>query len=58
MRDQQFLLEYVQSCTNGSLGSADCGPIWQLSVIAALLLASIMTLVVLRLRSRRQAGTA
>jgi hypothetical protein len=54
MRDQQFLLEYLRSCTDGSLRSIDCGPVWQVSVIAVLLLAAIVTLLVLRLRSRQQ----
>ena len=50
MGNQGFVLAYVQSCTNGTLGMAECGPIWQLGVIAALLLVAIIALAALRLR--------
>jgi hypothetical protein len=48
----KFVVTYVQSCTSGLLGPSECGPIWQLLVIGALLLAAITALLVLRLRSR------
>jgi hypothetical protein len=41
----------VRSCTVGALGVSDCGPVWQLGIIAAFLAAAIVTLVVLRLRA-------
>jgi hypothetical protein len=47
---QGILISYVESCTNGSLGMSECGPIWQLGVIAALLFAAIATLAVLQFR--------
>jgi len=51
MGDRGIIVEYVRSCTTGALGVSDCGPVWQLGVIAALLTAAILTLVVLRLRA-------
>jgi hypothetical protein len=30
---------------------SDCGPVWQLGIIAAFLMAAIMALVILRLRA-------
>ena len=51
MGDRGIIVEYVRSCTAGSLGVSDCGPVWQLSIIAAFLVAAITTLVVLRLRA-------
>jgi hypothetical protein len=50
MSNQGFVLAYVQSCTAGDLGMAECGPVWQLAVIAALLFAAIMTLALLQVR--------
>lgn len=51
MRNTEFVLHYVQTCASGKLGVSDCGPVWQFSVIVALLLIAIITLVVLRLRA-------
>lgn len=50
MGDQGLVLAYVQACAGGTLGASECGPIWQLGVIAALLVAAILTLAVLQLR--------
>jgi hypothetical protein len=57
MSNQGFVLAYVQSCTAGDLGMAECGPVWQLGIIAALLLTAIVTLALLRLR-RPQSSSA
>jgi len=46
-------MEYLRSCTVGSLRMSDCGPVWQLGIIAAFLVAAIVTLVILRLRASR-----
>ena len=51
MGDGGFIMEYVRSCTAGALGLADCGPVWQLATLAALLVFAIVTLIVLRLRA-------
>jgi hypothetical protein len=50
MSNQGFVLAYVKSCTVGDLGMAECGPVWQLTVIAALLFIAIMTLALLQVR--------
>ncbi len=51
MNNTDFIVTYVQTCASGKLGVSDCRPVWQLSVIAALLLIAIVTLLVLRLRA-------
>ena len=55
MGDRGNIVEYVRSCTAGALRVSDCGPVWQLGIIAALLAAAIVTLVVLRLRAAARA---
>jgi hypothetical protein len=56
MRDLNFILAYAQSCAGGKLPLSDCGPAWQLLVIAVLLVLAVSTLAVLRLRSGMQAS--
>jgi len=56
--DRGIIIEYVRSCTAGALGMSDCGPVWQLGVIAAFLVIAITALVVLRLRAIAQARSA
>jgi hypothetical protein len=51
MNSIAFVSWYLRGCLSGSFASSDCGPIWQLGVIAAFLLAAILALVVLRLRA-------
>lgn len=51
MGTQNFILHFIQSCVSGRLGLSDCGPIWQLGVIAVFLLVAVITLAVLRMRS-------
>lgn len=58
MNNLTFLMNYVQSCMAGKFPAADCGAVWHLIVIAALLLAAIVTLVVLRVRARPQTSNA
>jgi hypothetical protein len=58
MGDRGIVIEYVKSCTAGALGMSDCGPVWQLGVIAAFLVIAVATLVVLRLRAVAQARSA
>ncbi len=58
MGTQNLILSYIQSCTSGRLGMSDCGPIWQLGVIAALLLIAVVALLVMRLRARSEAQEA
>jgi hypothetical protein len=54
MGNLDFVVTYVHSCTDGMLGPGDCGPVWQLGVIAGLLVLAVGALVVLRLRARLQ----
>jgi len=58
MGDRGIVMEYVRSCTAGTLGMSDCGPVWQLGVIAAFLVIAVATLVVLRLRAVAQVRSA
>jgi hypothetical protein len=55
MGDRGIVIEYVRSCTAGSLGMSDCGPVWQLGIIVAFLVVAIATLLVLRLRATARA---
>jgi hypothetical protein len=52
MNTSNFILSYVQSCASGRLALSDCGPIWQMGIIAVLLLAAVITLAALRFRPR------
>jgi len=54
MGTQNLILSYIQACTSGRLGMSDCGPIWQLGVIAALLLIAVIALLAMRFRSRAE----
>jgi hypothetical protein len=51
-------VSYVQSCTAGTLGPSECGPIWQLLFIGVLLLIAVVALLVIRLRARPSLGNA
>ena len=51
MGDKAIIIEYVRSCTAGPLGISDCGPVWQMSLIAACLVVAIVTLLILRLHA-------
>lgn len=53
-----FIVVYAQSCAGGKLPLSECGPAWQLLIIAMLLLLAISTLVVLRFRSGTQTVAA
>jgi hypothetical protein len=52
MGGDNFILTYVQACTSGNLSFSDCGPIWQLGIIAALLVVAAICLIALRIRPR------
>ena len=51
MGDRGIIIEFVSFCTAGGLSISDCGPVWQLSVIAALLVVAVTALVILRVRA-------
>jgi hypothetical protein len=50
MASGNFVLDFVQSCFSGKLGFSDCGPVWQMAVIAGLIVAAILFLILLRVR--------
>jgi hypothetical protein len=50
MSSDHFVVTYVQVCASGKLPLTECGPVWQIAIIAGLLTCAIMALVVLRLR--------
>ena len=51
-------MELVDACASGRVGSSECGPVWQLGVIMALLVVMTTLLLVLRLRARLLADRA
>jgi maltodextrin utilization protein YvdJ len=55
MGGQNFIVSYIKACTSGKLAFSECGPVWQLFVIAAFLVAAVAVLLVLRMRSRAHA---
>jgi len=55
MNNANFVATYVQACTGGRLALTECGPVWQLGVIAVLLVAAIAFLVGLRLYGHTEA---
>ena len=52
MSNQNFVLTYIQACTGGKLGFSECGPIWQLGIIAVILTSLIAVLIAFRIRAR------
>jgi hypothetical protein len=50
MGEQHFIISYMRACASHALPGAECGPVWQLSIIAALVALAVMALIVLRLR--------
>ncbi len=56
MGSENFILSYVHACTVGKLTLMDCGPVWQLGIIATMLTAAIMSLAILRMLPRKQSA--
>jgi hypothetical protein len=56
MGSGNFILSYVHACAAGKLALADCGPVWQLGIIAAILTAAIMSLAILRMLPQKQSA--
>ena len=54
MTNQAFVISYIKSCASGTLKMGECGPVWQVAVILALLTAAIGALVFLRLVAGRR----
>ncbi len=57
MAGQNFVFAFMEACFSGKLTSGDCGPVWQIGVIALLLVMAVAALLVLRLRSDPQSAT-
>ena len=51
MNNTDFIVTYVQTCASGKLGLSDCGPVWQLGVIAVFLVIAVVTLAAMRFRA-------
>lgn len=51
MSSKALVLGYVAACTGGNLPLPECGPVWQLGIIAALLAAAVLSLVALRVHA-------
>lgn len=58
MNSQNFIVSYIQYCSSGGLTRSECGPMWQMMVIAAVLVLAIITLIVLRFYSGARSGQA
>jgi H+/Cl- antiporter ClcA len=56
MSGQHFVLAYLQACAGGKLPISECGPVWQLLVIAMLLAVAVAALLVLRKRPKAQSS--
>lgn len=54
MEGYNFIFSYVRQCASGNLALSECGPVWQLGIIAALLTIAIMFLVLPRILPQRQ----
>ena len=51
MNNGNFIWSYVQMCSAGKLPLSDCGPVWQIGIIAAILVCAIVFLIVLRIQA-------
>ena len=47
MGNNNFVWEYVQSCTAGSWGASDCRPVWEFGAIGTLLVLAVATFLIL-----------
>ena len=50
MTQDHFVVSYVHACSANQLPIADCGPVWQLGIIAVLLVMAVTTLVIMGFR--------
>lgn len=51
MGSANFILSFVQACASGKLSFSECGPFWQLGLIALLLGVVVLILITLITRS-------
>lgn len=52
MMEQKFVVGYLQACASGKLSFSECAPVLEVGVTAALLIAAVVLLVVVRFESR------
>jgi hypothetical protein len=57
MKEKDIVLQFVQSCTSGSVGSADCSPVYACGGIAVALVIAVVALAIL-LKNRAKAESA
>lgn len=50
MNHDNFVISYVHACSSNQLPIADCGPVWQLGIIATLLVMAVTTLAIMSFR--------
>jgi hypothetical protein len=48
MGSGKFVVTYLQACTSGNLPLSECGPVWQLGIIAVLVVSAIIVLIAVR----------
>jgi hypothetical protein len=51
MNGNSFVWSYLQMCGTGKLPLSDCGPVWQIGIIAVILTSAIALLIVLRIQT-------
>jgi hypothetical protein len=56
MGSSEFVVNYVQACTIGNLPLSECGPVWQLGIIAVLLVSAFMALIAVRVSSNARSA--
>ena len=49
-----WIMSYVQGCAAGAIRFNECGPVWQLALIAGLLVAAVAALLLMRWRALRR----
>jgi hypothetical protein len=54
MDNTGLVVAFVRACVAGAPDAGDCSPVWQLGVIAVLIVLAIITLIVLRLSAGQQ----
>lgn len=58
MTSKALVLGYVNACTGGMLPPSDCGPVWQLGIIAGLLVVAVLSLAALRAHAHMKSARA
>jgi hypothetical protein len=56
MDNTGLVVAYVRACIAGAPDAGDCSPVWQLGVIAVLIIIAIISLIVLRMSASAAEG--